>query len=178
MHLKISFVECYNITAVRLTMSNDSKQMLKALVVWLVIVVVVTAYRYSYYTSLQLDKSQYLAKLKELGYDISNADSAIANAKTKATELNKELSAAFLKGYNACGTACAFSRNRNTCCTTQAHSSRSARLSQMPKTDQDLISYYNRYTTNYESKVITEGIAAAIGIPIILLCIVITGGRY
>ena len=48
----------------------------------------------------------------------------------------------------------------------------------MPKADQDLISYYRQYTTNYKSKVVTEGIAAAIAIPIILLCVAVTGGSY
>jgi hypothetical protein len=159
-------------------MSKTSKQMLKAILVWLVIVAVVSGFRYSYYIDMQLDKAQYLQKLKEMGYDISDTDSAIANAKTKATKLNEDLAAAYKTGYKSCGPTCAYSRNRDTCCMRHADSSRSARLSQMSKPDQDLIDYYDRYTTNYRSKIISEGIVAAIAIPLVLFCLFVTGGRY
>lgn len=139
-------------------------------------------FRYKPRSEKVLTQSEYLTKLSELGYDISNPDKAIEAAQTKVAALKSTLAKARSDStmYFSCPGLCTTSTNYYRCCNrkrdiAQDKAERTA-IEALPKEDQDLLEYHNGYNDqNYKMYSFTEYfIGTYIAIP--LLCLIVFGG--
>lgn len=151
---------------------------------WVILVTIYLIIRYYYLKSVKLTKEQFILKLNSLGYTTS--DTLIDEVSLKVKNINNELLKKYNEGYNNANcTYCNFQIKRRSSClynckNNSGYSYKQSYYNSLSENDKLLIKYYNLYTININTKLLTEafigyGIPVAIGITTIIF---ISDSRY
>jgi hypothetical protein len=156
---------------------------------WSIAVLIICFIIYHYDNKKKLTKEQYLLKLKEIGYDISNSEQAIKNAEIRYRDLQKQLKSAYDKGYieasnQPCPTLCGFRTRRNyyNCCKREyersGNNSKEIFKQNLTENDKLLLKYYEYYTQSNNLKFLLNLFVGIVMIPGSISLIVAVGPYF
>lgn len=157
-------------------MGESTKQLQSIFIYWTLFVIVCTGLAVYIHNKNSISESEYLERLKELGYDTTNPNEAKENAKAKVLSIQKKLNEASNQGYNVGMNECMFKHGRrgNSCIRKYARKAEQKAENDLTQNDRDLVKYFSYYNIDekkYASKAAITGF-------VIWICVPIFGALY